>query len=297
MAFLCARLGGRRPSRLSLTHGLADSPALLDGHGYGVVWNVAFSPSAERLASVSQDGELLIWTTDPPALLQHIDVESTFLYALCWAHDSSAIAVGGGSAHIFVYAYAADTAVRSTTVRCSSIVQGLAFSHDSTLLAAASSEGSAWVWRARAAAAVTAACAALRKGRVAGRVAAGLPRQSGQLSARAWLPPARAAARSGRGHGRDFAAGPRRRDRRCAAVGRARGGRCAAGAGHTVRAAVLSIARSIGCDLGLRSAARAAHPAAHRLGVGSGTAAQRAAGCHDLQRAHLGVELGRRQAC
>eukprot|EP00004_Rigifila_ramosa_P016237 TRINITY_DN382_c0_g1_i3.p2 TRINITY_DN382_c0_g1~~TRINITY_DN382_c0_g1_i3.p2 ORF type:complete len:265 (-),score=52.20 TRINITY_DN382_c0_g1_i3:465-1196(-) len=146
MAFLCARLGGRRPSRLSLTHGLADSPALLDGHGYGVVWNVAFSPSAERLASVSQDGELLIWTTDPPALLQHIDVESTFLYALCWAHDSSAIAVGGGSAHIFVYAYAADTAVRSTTVRCSSIVQGLAFSHDSTLLAAASSEGSAWLY-------------------------------------------------------------------------------------------------------------------------------------------------------
>jgi WD40 repeat protein len=70
-----------------------ESLGMLEGHT-GIVWNVAFSPDGEMLASVSSDGTAKIWDWRNGTLLKSLDFPNQVI-SVGFSPDGQSLAVGG----------------------------------------------------------------------------------------------------------------------------------------------------------------------------------------------------------
>ena len=111
------------------------------------LWNVAFSPDGQRLASAASDGTMKIWDAATGKENRTLNGHSNYVTCVTFSPDGRRIASGGDDA---VRLWDAVTGQETLTLEePASAVTSVAFSRDGQRLAAARFDGTVKVWDAR----------------------------------------------------------------------------------------------------------------------------------------------------
>ncbi len=116
---------------------------LLQGHS-DYVWGVAWSPQGDRLASVSQDGRLIIWNPRTGGELKRITWEEDWPFSVDWSPDGTLLAVGTEGARAVVFD--TETWEEETVLSGSSSMIDIEWAGSGSYLAAAQWDGQVLVW-------------------------------------------------------------------------------------------------------------------------------------------------------
>jgi WD40 repeat protein len=131
--------------------------AELEGHN-SFVWNVAFSPNGDRLASASADNTIILWDLETGQPIgQQLTNHGGPVRRLDFSPDGSLLASGGFDNLVFLWDVETEQALGGPLVTHPNNVLGVDISPDGKRLASASQDGSIVIseidlasWRGRA---------------------------------------------------------------------------------------------------------------------------------------------------
>jgi WD40 repeat protein/basic membrane lipoprotein Med (substrate-binding protein (PBP1-ABC) superfamily)/transcriptional regulator with XRE-family HTH domain len=142
----------------ALNGGDATGVELLELRGHaGPVAGVVFSPDGTRLATTSQDGTARVWDAASGDELQTLRGHAGVVGAVAFSPDGRLLATAGGDRTVRVWGISAapntSGVIRSDqallTISIPTTILAVAFSPDSTRLAASSDDGTVRVWNSR----------------------------------------------------------------------------------------------------------------------------------------------------
>lgn len=110
------------------------------------VWNVAFSPDGEKIATASEDGTIMIWDATTGILIRTIKTKSS-LYNVAFSPDGNKIVTVGYDKNATIWDLSTGTQLLTITGHTGS-VYGVAFNPDGSTIATASDDGTAKIWDA-----------------------------------------------------------------------------------------------------------------------------------------------------
>ena len=116
---------------------------ILEGHE-GFAWGLSWDPSGTRLASVCQDGFVIIWDAGTGTEVTRISLENDWAYSVSWSGDGKLIAAGTEENRVVVFE--TETWSKSAELECGASVIAVGWSPDSRRVAAAQWNGEVRLW-------------------------------------------------------------------------------------------------------------------------------------------------------
>lgn len=117
---------------------------VLEGH-YDEVWDVAFSPDGEILASGSDDSTVRLWRSSDGAFLRELKGHTDLVYSVIFSPDSEMLASSSYDETVRLW-QVSDGTLLHTLEGHEREVRSVAFSPDGNILASASNDGAVRMW-------------------------------------------------------------------------------------------------------------------------------------------------------
>lgn len=107
--------------------------------------SLAFDRTGTRLVSGSEDGGIIVWSTEPGARLRDMSTDGCPTWSVAVGHDDSLVAAGGEDEGVRIYSLSTGPLV-AERVAHRDWIRAVVFASGSPLLATGSSDGSVCLW-------------------------------------------------------------------------------------------------------------------------------------------------------
>ncbi len=123
--------------------GAQEDATILQGHA-AAVWDVAFSPEGDTLASCDEEGKVILWDVASGEMRDELQAHQKPVLAVAFSPDGSLLATGSKDDMVILWDMA--TLEAALTLEMKDNVNALAFNDSGTVLAAASKDEKVWLW-------------------------------------------------------------------------------------------------------------------------------------------------------
>ena len=120
----------------------------LDNQGGHRAWvrSINFSHDGTMLASVGEDGRIILWDVAQKRIRSSIDADFGALYSVCFSHDDNTLVAGSSTGVIAKWDVGTGTPDGEPIRGHTGVVLSVHFNHDDSLILAASGDQTASIW-------------------------------------------------------------------------------------------------------------------------------------------------------
>lgn len=122
----------------------------IDNQGGHHAWvrNLRFSHDGTMLASVGEDGRIIIWDITQKRILRSVNSGSIGLYSVDFSHDDQTLITGDTNGVIRRWSVATGDPIGDSIIGHTGVVLSVQFNHDDSMILASSGDQTASIWKA-----------------------------------------------------------------------------------------------------------------------------------------------------